>query len=103
MQAGCEREGVFHGEFGSRADGKVSRVSGIAKENNVVVTPAFILDCCEVKPLRIVRENLVALKLLGKDFTNFRDRVLVAHSGGKTFPTLASNRLAPTRRGAFRQ
>ena len=55
----CERDGVFHGEFGAGADREMRGRLGVAEQHHVVLDPALAADHREIAPHRTVDQQPV--------------------------------------------
>ncbi len=88
-----ERNGVLHRQACPGADGKVRCVDGIAKQDNVLVTPLFILDLNEINPGGLVGHQRMAVKIVGEQL------LAVGDTGG--FVCLVKTRVEPGLFGAF--
>src|SRR3546814_9273080 len=57
LDGAAQRDGVFHGQLGARADGEMRRMHGIADQDDVLVHPVFAFHGGEAAPDRAVRSE----------------------------------------------
>ncbi len=81
VEAGCQGEGVLHGELGAGADGEVRGVGGVAEQHDVLVAPRRVPHGGEADPPGTVGYQPVAVEVVAEDLLAQPDAVLVVGSG----------------------